>query len=279
MRAMGADNSCTLVHAPPCLVPCACASACLATLPHHHDPRHTSKPPSTLTIAPPPATTCRATGPAKVPGVLDHLRQLLVSKLKVIVFAHHAGVLDAIQEELLKPEGVGYMRIDGKITPARRKRLVDQFQASEEVQVALLSINAAGAWHMSMWWSLGIAWWQLPCLGSHMMASQRVSVAARVLQQVCICFSMWSGPAVVHHEPLVSLTGVLQLDTCTIPQHASSQQRCNREGRCTCAGVGLTLTASHTVVFAEMAWNPTLMIQAEDRAHRLGQKSQVGVGW
>lgn len=117
----------------------------------------------------PPTTTTphRATGPAKVPGVLAHLRQLLASKLKVIVFAHHAGVLDAIQEELLKPEGVGYMRIDGKIMPARRKRLVDQFQASEEVQVALLSINAAGGWwHTGGWWCVrrvrggsGLAWY------------------------------------------------------------------------------------------------------------------------
>ncbi|XP_037379908.1 SWI/SNF-related matrix-associated actin-dependent regulator of chromatin subfamily A-like protein 1 isoform X2 [Talpa occidentalis] len=45
----------------------------------------------------------------------------------------------------------------------------------------------------------------------------------------------------------------------------------------TAANMGLTFSSADLVVFAELFWNPGVLIQAEDRVHRIGQSSSVGI--
>lgn len=48
-------------------------------------------------------------------------------------------------------------------------------------------------------------------------------------------------------------------------------------GTIAAGGVGITLTASSTVIFTDRSWSNALNLQAEDRLHRIGQESAVQV--
>lgn len=124
------------------------------------------------------------TGIAKVPLVLDYLSDLLEGGSKVLLFAHHIRVLDAIEQDLFRKK-IDHIRIDGSVSPSDRQLRCAEFQSKENVRVALLGLLAAGQ--------------------------------------------------------------------------------------------GITLTAADTVVFAEMSVTPGIMLQAEDRAHRIGQRSSVNI--
>ena len=90
------------------------------------------------------------TGLAKVPAVAAHVDGLLgkveeggggVSKL--LLFAHHIKVLDALAEHFRKGK-TPYVRVDGQVASDNRQVQCDRFQRDESVRVALLSIAAAG---------------------------------------------------------------------------------------------------------------------------------------
>lgn len=115
----------------------------------------------------------------KVPAVVDHVRALLESTEKVVVFAHHHDVVDALRAGLA---GAGCVALDGRMSAEEKQASVDAFQGG----------------------------------------------GARVFV-----------------------------------------------GSLKAAGVGLTLTAASTVVFAELDWTPATLTQAEDRCHRIGQRGHV----
>ncbi|WIA08961.1 hypothetical protein OEZ85_008376 [Tetradesmus obliquus] len=64
---------------------------------------------------------------------------------KIVVFAYHQQVLNALQAQLCETQGLGFIRIDGSTPPQQRQQLVDRFQTDPSVRLALLSIKAAGA--------------------------------------------------------------------------------------------------------------------------------------
>lgn len=88
-------------------------------------------------------TLWREIGKVKLPSVIEYIHGLLEQGTKFVLFAHHQFVLDEL-EAFLTRKNVRFIRIDGQTKSKHRQPMVDDFQTSSEVRVALLSITAAG---------------------------------------------------------------------------------------------------------------------------------------
>lgn len=121
------------------------------------------------------------TAVAKIPLIVDFVKETLENTDKVVVFAHHKDVIAALKNEF----GAEAVKLSGEDNPEDRQKAIEDFQKDKNIKVFIGSILACGA--------------------------------------------------------------------------------------------GITLTASSTVIFAELDWVPGNVSQAEDRCHRIGQKNTVMV--
>ena len=89
----------------------------------------------------------RLTGMAKVPAALEWIDDFLNgSDSKLVVFAHHKGVIAALGQSLSEgpTSSQGFVTVDGSCTSDERQEAVDQFQNSAAVRVFIGQIQAAG---------------------------------------------------------------------------------------------------------------------------------------
>lgn len=117
---------------------------------------------------------------AKMDVAIDHIENTLESVDKLVIFAYHRSVIQAL-ETRLKDYGVAV--IQGGVSPEKRQKVKDAFQHGKSTRILIGQIEAAG--------------------------------------------------------------------------------------------VGITLTAAHNIIFVEFPWNPGLLDQCIDRCHRMGQKEAV----
>jgi len=88
-------------------------------------------------------TMMRRIGQAKAELAADYATQLARSAGKVVFFARHVDVMDAV-EEIFARQGVRFSSIRGGQTPTARQANVDAFVNDPDVTIAVCSLTAAG---------------------------------------------------------------------------------------------------------------------------------------
>ena len=204
----------------------------------------------------------RVTGPSKVPEVLQHVQALLDAGKKVLVFAHHKEVLDRLQQGLTfgglaggSSEEAGVGRRAGGDDEAEDDDYVIDLASDEE------DSEDEGYNRRNKQFSKK----KKKTTGKRSRGARDAAAGVGAEQgQSGRCVRIDGS---VTQERRKAAVDAFQEDHTVRAALLSINA----------AGVGLTLTAANVVVFAELWWTPGALIQAEDRAHRLGQRGALEV--
>ena len=216
----------------------------------------------------------RLTGPAKVPAALLHIQSLLARGEKVAVFAHHRAVLDALESALdafiRRQRGEN---VDEDVVVVVDDDDDDDEDAEEEEEVINLvemyndddDGNRAGPSMRTPQKLKQKNTTTSTATTTHKKRSRNDAAAAAAADGV--------------NQATIRIDGSVTADRRQSAVDAFQQIESIRAAvlSITAAGVGVTLTAATVVCFVELAWTPGALIQAEDRAHRLGQRGQLQV--
>ena len=127
-----------------------------------------------------------------------------------------------------------------------------------------------------------------PSIAFEEMASERHLMALAKVPAILDHLRDIHHPVVIfaHHKDVVAALAA-ELDAVTLTGDNSAEERQEAVesfqrgdvdvfiGTIGAAGVGITLTRSSHVIFAELDWTPGNLSQAEDRCHRIGQHDSV----
>lgn len=87
------------------------------------------------------ASLRRKSGIAKVPAVLEHVKDVLEEKKRIVLFAYHRDVIAKLEEGL---RSYGVVVVDGSTPSKDRQKAVEKFRTDNNCRVFLGQIEAAG---------------------------------------------------------------------------------------------------------------------------------------
>jgi SNF2-related domain/Helicase conserved C-terminal domain len=197
----------------------------------------------------------KAVAVAKIPFVVSHIVETLAEVDKLVVFCHHREVAYTVAEE-----------IDAAIkkSAGNKTRTMDGSSSGNAPQVSQPELGVS-----------------MPVRNNkndkRIYAGQHLGYKLESERDEKLCVQKGTLDFCKELDSVAVITGETpNEDRQAAVDRFQTDPICKVFiGTIRAAGVGLTLTASSTVIFAELDWTPGNVTQAEDRCHRIGQADSV----
>lgn len=196
----------------------------------------------------------------------SNLDELHENTQDVILRRRKEEVLD-LPEKIIQPI---YLPLNN---PTEYKKIVGEYQSWAEHQENFnLALHLAQLVKLRQFLALSKIESTIEITENAIEEGKKVIIFTNFTEPLLLLHNHFGKKSVIHHGPM------------TKSQREESIERFQNDptvnvfiGNIISAGIGITLTAAELVIFNDLSWLPADHLQAQDRAHRIGQKKVVNV--
>lgn len=196
----------------------------------------------------------------------SNLDELHENTQDVILRRRKEEVLD-LPEKIIQPI---YLPLNN---PTEYKKIVGEYQSWAEHQENFnLALHLAQLVKLRQFLALSKIESTIEIAENAIEEGKKVIIFTNFTEPLLLLHNHFGKKSVIHHGPM------------TKSQREESIERFQNDptvnvfiGNIISAGIGITLTAAELVIFNDLSWLPADHLQAQDRAHRIGQKKVVNV--